>query len=285
MVRGLAVVGLSGAALLLGAASGAMANHVAGATYTGTHSGGAGAVEFDVSPDGTAITRFKVTNVPGVPSCTITERTFTGSVPISNHSFTRSPPGTDVNFSGSFPSSGSAQGTLQASGMPPPPCVSAPNIAWTATTSTGGGGGDGGGGGGGTGGGGGSGAGGGGGGGNAQYDLAGPNASLFGRTVQRAGRFITVGVICRNEPCNVTGQGSVNVPGTRTARRFRLRPARASIRAGGRRTLRLRVPTRALRAIRRALRKRRRVAARVTVTARDAAGNRTVRRRTIRLRR
>jgi hypothetical protein len=272
MVRGLAVVGLIGAALPLGATS-AMANHVAGATYTGTHSGGAGAVEFDVSSDGTAITRFKVTNVPGVPSCTITERTFTGSVPISNHSFTRTPPATDVNFSGSFPSSGSAQGTLQASGMPPPPCVSAPNIAWTATTTSGGGGGGGGG------------AGGGGGSGNAQYDLAGPNASLFGRRVQKAGRFVRVGVICRDEPCNVTGQGTVNVPGTRTARRFRLRPARASIPAGGRRTLRLRVSTRALRAIRRALRKRRRVAARVTVTARDAAGNRTVRRRTIRLRR
>ena len=52
---------------------------------------------------------------------------------------------------------------------------------------------------------------------------------------------------------------------------------------GARRTLTLRIPRRALRAVRRGLRRHLRVGARLTIEARDAAGNSTVRTRTVRL--
>jgi hypothetical protein len=67
--------------------------------------------------------------------------------------------------------------------------------------------------------------------------------------------------------------------------RRRLTAATASIPAGGRARLVLRIGRPALRAIRRALRRRRKVSVTVTITATDAAGNATRKRRTIRLRR
>lgn len=48
--------------LLLGASPG-QADHVSGATYSGTWEGGT--IEFDVSADGMTVTRFNVTKNPG----------------------------------------------------------------------------------------------------------------------------------------------------------------------------------------------------------------------------
>jgi hypothetical protein len=62
-------------------------------------------------------------------------------------------------------------------------------------------------------------------------------------------------VSCPDEACIVRASGSVNAPGGRAARRFKLRPAAANVPKGGRATLRLRVPTKALAAVRRALRR------------------------------
>jgi hypothetical protein len=273
-----AVVGLIvGLAVFLGFAEAAAANHIAGATYSGTHTGG-GNVLFEVSPDGTRITRFRVENVPGPGGCMIIFREIFSagdSTPINNHSFSYQ--SSDTQLSGSFPQPQQASGSFQGFANFPGGCNTFPTT-WTASTQSqppGGGGGPGGGPG-----------GGGPGGGAPQYDLQGPNAALFGPRVQKAGPFVRVGVGCRDEPCNALAQGTVIVPNRFLSRRFRLRPARArGIPAGVRRTLRLRVPRRALRGIRRALRARRRIAVRVTVTFTDAAGNRTIRRRTIRLRR
>jgi thermitase len=108
-------------------------------------------------------------------------------------------------------------------------------------------------------------------------DLVAPVLELAGPARQRAGGRITLVARCPAEACRVRAAG--------TALRRRLRAASASIAAGGRARLALRVSRPALNAIRRALRRRRAVSVRVTVTATDAAGNTTTRRRTIRLRR
>jgi Ca2+-binding RTX toxin-like protein len=90
---------------------------------------------------------------------------------------------------------------------------------------------------------------------------------------------------CTQEPCQADGAGSVNVPRLPRAvatRRFRLRPARAAVPLGARRTLRLRLNRRTLRRVRTALRRGKRVSASVQVTVRDNAGN--VSRKTLRVR-
>jgi hypothetical protein len=66
---------------------------------------------------------------------------------------------------------------------------------------------------------------------------------------------------------------------------LKLKRAAKSIRKGGRATLRLKLSKKARRAIGRALRKRRKVRARIKVTLTDAAGNSRVLRRTVRLKR
>lgn len=96
------------------------ARHVPGGLYTGTHSGG-DALEFQVSADGKAITRFELTQVP-IPvsggTCYITRETASElgkGIPINNHAFSyRATRGTEtVSFSGSFPSPQRATGSLE----------------------------------------------------------------------------------------------------------------------------------------------------------------------------
>ena len=118
---GVAAVTLASAAF----AASAQAFHIPGATYAGTHSGG-GSVSLNVSPDGSAVTRFAATAIPApVGQCDVTT---TGSIPIIDHRFSA---GGFFSFSGSFPGVQSAQGTFSLSG---PPCGSAGPFSWTAAT-------------------------------------------------------------------------------------------------------------------------------------------------------
>jgi hypothetical protein len=71
----------------------------------------------------------------------------------------------------------------------------------------------------------------------------------------------------------------------RSAKVFRLTPVTRQIAKDAKATLKLKLKRRALRAIARALRAGKRVRAKVTVTAKDAAGNVTTKRRAIRLKR
>jgi hypothetical protein len=66
---------------------------------------------------------------------------------------------------------------------------------------------------------------------------------------------------------------------------LRLRAAGAELATGGTATLKLGLARKALRAVRRALRRGRKLRASLTVTARDGDGNETVADRTVRLRR
>jgi hypothetical protein len=78
------------------------------ATYTGTATTG-GTVEFDVSSDGTQITKFVLNKVPVPPCGTITGET-PRKVEIVDDSFTNSMG--LLHFSGTFPAVGQAQGSL-----------------------------------------------------------------------------------------------------------------------------------------------------------------------------
>ena len=116
-------------------------------------------------------------------------------------------------------------------------------------------------------------------------DTTAPALQLSGATAQKVLRQRRVFVVaaCPAEACKATGKGRVSV--RRSAKVFKLTPVTKQISKGGKATLKLKLKRNALRAITRALKKGKRVGAKVTVTAKDAAGNITTKRRTIRLRR
>ncbi|UCH87248.1 MAG: hypothetical protein JSU97_02320 [Dehalococcoidia bacterium] len=109
----------------------ASAQPVAGATYTGTHSGG-GAVEFPVSGDGSQVLGFTAYDVPG-DACEFQGPWFLPiALDIVDDSFGPGIPGL-YEVSGSFPSEGNAEGTLRLV-VEDPACDSGV-VDWTATAS------------------------------------------------------------------------------------------------------------------------------------------------------
>jgi hypothetical protein len=118
------------AALAWLAAAPADANHIPGATYRGTHSGG-GTVQFTVSADGTRVTFYGVFGIPtsGGGTCFAATAPEFAGIPIVNHSFASSG---EFVFTGSFPRAGVAQGTL-AYRNAPSPCGTTATFTWTAT--------------------------------------------------------------------------------------------------------------------------------------------------------
>jgi hypothetical protein len=109
------------------------ANYSHPATYTGTAATG-GTVEFDVSADGTAVTRFAVKEV--VTTCGTVSSTSTGSFPIANDAFSGgSTTGTGTRFEGSFPAVQQAQGTLSFHISVFPITCTSENVSWSARTS------------------------------------------------------------------------------------------------------------------------------------------------------
>ena len=108
-----------------------------------------------------------------------------------------------------------------------------------------------------------------------------PPSIAFGGSVRLAfgARAVSVRVRCVTEACRVDAVGVARIEGRK--RRLGLGRASAAAAAGQGAVLRLRLPLVA----RRALLQGRRMRAAITVTARDAAGNTTVRRKSVRLRR
>ena len=115
-------------------------------------------------------------------------------------------------------------------------------------------------------------------------DTLAPGLGLSGKAVQNIlrQRAVVVFGAC-DEACTLSARGTLSVPGA--SRVHRLRPARRSATAGTRVRLRLKVPPKALSAARKALRRGRKVQARVTIVATDAAGNRRTATRRVRARR
>jgi lysophospholipase L1-like esterase len=115
-------------------------------------------------------------------------------------------------------------------------------------------------------------------------DTRAPGVKLSGARTQRAGKTIKVMASATNE--NLRASASGKVRGRGWTSRYKLRGVKDRFIARGHKaTLKLKLSEQAQRVIRRALRKHKKVSARLTITARDAAGNTTVKRRTIKLRR
>jgi hypothetical protein len=116
-------------------------------------------------------------------------------------------------------------------------------------------------------------------------DTTGPPLKLGGASLQKVlrqrGLLIVAG--CATEACTVTAKGSVTIRGA--ARVFRFTPATKHLPKGGKATLKLGLRRRALKAVGRALKAGKKLSAKVSVTGKDAAGNVTTKRRTIRLKR
>jgi hypothetical protein len=237
---------LVGAVLVIAAAP-AHANHIPGATYTGSAASG-GTVELVVSAGGAAVTRFAAADVP--TDCGVVSVTVTGTMPIMDHAFSRGP-ADGAAFSGSFGATQQVTGTLSEGGE----CSY--SVPWTATTSA------------------------------APplppaTDVTAPSVEARAGRRLRPGGVLLVRVRGATEACRVTVGGSVSVRGR--ARPFRLRRASAQLGQGGSVRLALALGRRGRAAVRRALENGRRVRARVTVAAVDTAGNRATTRLTRRLR-
>jgi hypothetical protein len=122
----------------------ASAQPIAGAYYAGEIAGcddpPCGTVSFRVSPDGSTVKRFKASDVDGVGDCSFSgPQLYPDDLDIEDDSFG---PGMPDFFevSGSFPTEGSAEGTLRLAPHPPeqpPPCDTGV-LDWTASSSVGG---------------------------------------------------------------------------------------------------------------------------------------------------
>ena len=113
-------------------------------------------------------------------------------------------------------------------------------------------------------------------------DIELPAVGLGGRRTQRMRRSLKVVVTALSEDVWASASGRLVIQGSR--RRYKLGGVRARFIARGEAsTLELKVPGSGLTAARRALRRVRRVTAELRLSVRDAAGNVTTRKRTIRL--
>jgi hypothetical protein len=137
-------------AVALPGAGRARAEHVPGATYTGTHSGG-GTVTFTVSADGAAVLDFVAAGIPmrlasGAacgppplpPPASVGEIRLLDPVPIEDHAFAFSQFAnvSDRSVRGGFPARDRAEGTLSTgftwpAGEPPHNCRSG-ELTWSA---------------------------------------------------------------------------------------------------------------------------------------------------------
>jgi hypothetical protein len=241
---------LAGAVVL--PAAPAHAGHAAGATYSGT-AATAGTVQVEVSPDGGSVTRFEASDVR--TDCGTVGVSVNASIPIVNHAFSWE--STDGwGFSGSFDVAQQARGTLwESAAADPDDC--AYSVGWNASTSA-----------------------------TAPPppagDVTAPAVDARAGRRLRPGGVIVVRVRCPAEPCRIAAGGTVSIRGR--ARSFRLRTVSTQLAQGDSVRLGPRLGRRGLAVVRRALRNGRAVTARLRVTAVDGAGNRTVRRLSIRVR-
>jgi hypothetical protein len=107
---------------------------IASATYTGTHSAG-GTVKFVVSADGTSVKDIYFSGVP-CGDGNLVAVNIDGPIPLDNDAFTVGGEAADLSLSGSFPSAGTAEGTLAVHHRPGQPACTSGTLGWSATTTT-----------------------------------------------------------------------------------------------------------------------------------------------------
>jgi Ca2+-binding RTX toxin-like protein len=113
-------------------------------------------------------------------------------------------------------------------------------------------------------------------------DTTGPVVRLRSKRLQRAVRrgAVLIEVRCPTEACTARAQGVLLLG---AGKRLKLKPAEAQIAQGGKARLKLRMAKKTLAAVRHALKKRKRVRAKVTVSAKDRTGNLTLASSSIRI--
>ena len=118
-------------------------------------------------------------------------------------------------------------------------------------------------------------------------DTTPPSATLSGATTQKLGRTVSIGVICTSEPCTAAVRATIAVPkvGSRSAKTYTLKRVSAKLAKGSKRTFRLAISAAARARIQRALRARKSVSAKFTVTVTDGAGNKRDLKRTVKFKR
>jgi uncharacterized protein YkwD len=117
-------------------------------------------------------------------------------------------------------------------------------------------------------------------------DRTAPQAILFGSRSQKLGKTVRVRVSCPSEACTANVGGTVGVPklGAARSRLYKLENVTASIAKAGRAGLSPALSSPARRAIRRALRRGRRITVSLKITVSDAARNTRTLKRQIKLR-
>jgi hypothetical protein len=265
----------------------ARAAQIPGATYNGTHYAG-GAVQLVLTPDG-RIASFSFRDVPAYGWCPFAEGTQTFDPPIgitSDHSFGYSLPGGApfFNIQGTFSSAQGVEGKFSAlygvgpvvcgtvgppgsgsgsegtevpftattTAVPPPPDTDGDGVldpvdACPTTRAYGP---------------------------NGcpdAVDKTPPSLRLSGQRRWKAGKPIELSATCASEACTAMAGGTVNVPAA--AKTYWLKGSTAELAKGVETTLALKLPANAKSAIARALRKHKRVTAKVSVTVRDVAAN------------
>ncbi len=108
-----------------------------------------------------------------------------------------------------------------------------------------------------------------------------PKARLYGRSTQRAGKTVAVGVSCPEEACTATAGGSIVLPQFASAsKRVKLKPVKRAIPKGGKVAIKLKLP---VGRVLTALRAGKAVAVKIVVVVSDLAGNKRSLRRKVKL--
>ena len=107
-----------------------------------------------------------------------------------------------------------------------------------------------------------------------------PVETLFGKKRQKLRKSVTVAVTC-SEPCLATATGKLKI--AKSPKRYRLKQASKLAAAGRNATLKLKLPAKARKAAKRALRRHRTVTAKITFVVQDAAANKASENRAVKL--
>lgn len=120
----------------------------------------------------------------------------------------------------------------------------------------------------------------------APADKTPPAATLSAKAAQKLGSTVTLKVGCVSEACTARTTGTIRLPkpGRSKAKTLKLKALSTGIKKGATATVKLKLSATARSAIKRALRAGKTISAKVTVTVTDAAGNKRLLTRRVRLR-
>jgi hypothetical protein len=113
-------------------------------------------------------------------------------------------------------------------------------------------------------------------------DNTAPAATLSGKTSLKVGTTLALGLGC-DEACKATATGTVSI--RHASKAYKLKKATTSVGAHRKSTLKPGIPKSVRKAVLKALEKGKSASAKVTIVVTDAAGNRTTKKRTIKLKR